>query len=826
MLSKNLLFLVLWMVCLFASAPVTGLSANRVISGIVQDETSHEGLEFCNIMLFQTAEGTVTDTTGHFTISIPPDLQDPRLIISYTGYLSDTVLLSSGKDFYDILLSPDRKILNEIIVTGSPSSIDIHKDPVPVIAVSSRAINETSGSNIIDVLVKNIPGLNAVKTGPNISKPFIRGLGYNRVLTLYDGIRQEGQQWGDEHGLEVDSYNISRAEVIKGPSSLMYGSDALAGVISLIPYIPHQKDKIIHGQYLSEYQANNGLIGNGFRLTYSGQHWAYAIRGSYRIARNYRNAIDGRVYNTGFREKNLSLFVQNQYKKGYSNLNLTLYDDLQGIPDGSRDSLSRKFTEQIYEGAADDIKNRPVVPENILNSYQLSPLHQHIQHYRIYSKNHYMIGQGDIDILLAFQQNIRREYDHPTLPEQAGMFVRLNTFNYGIRYNAPRFMNIDFSLGVNGMFQDNLNKDATDFPIPDYSLFDAGTYLTALWKSGPWSAIGGIRYDIRQLNGNNFYTRTDPASGFQKQVLPSDTAGAYLQFPYFRKTFSGESWSLGITYKLNDHINAKANMARGYRAPNMTEFASNGLDPGAHIIYLGNRNFVPEFSVQEDIGIEMNYGDLSCSASAFNNNIDHYIYLSLLTGDNGIPVISPQGNKTYQYRQSSAQLYGLETQAEMTPGFITGLKFTNSLSLIYGYNRSPEFKDLGLQGEYLPMIPPFKWQSNISRDFHFSSRVIPQLTLNAGMDYNASQNRYLAIDQTESPTPGYTLFNAGMEARIFSGQKYNLQFQVRVNNIFDKAYQSNLSRLKYFEYYSQSPNGHLGIYNMGRNICFRAILAF
>lgn len=80
--------------------------------------------------------------------------------------------------------------------------------------------------------MKNVPGLNAVKTGSNISKPFIRGLGYNRVLTLYDGIRQEGQQWGDEHGIEVDAYNMDHAEVIKGPASLMYGSDALAGVVS------------------------------------------------------------------------------------------------------------------------------------------------------------------------------------------------------------------------------------------------------------------------------------------------------------------------------------------------------------------------------------------------------------------------------------------------------------------------------------------------------------------------------------------------------------------------------------------------------------------
>ncbi len=74
--------------------------------------------------------------------------------------------------------------------------------------------------------------MEAVKTGPNHSKPYIQGLGYNRVLTLYDGIREERQQWGDEHGVPIDHYIIESAEVIKSPVSLMYGLDAIAGVLS------------------------------------------------------------------------------------------------------------------------------------------------------------------------------------------------------------------------------------------------------------------------------------------------------------------------------------------------------------------------------------------------------------------------------------------------------------------------------------------------------------------------------------------------------------------------------------------------------------------
>ena len=668
--------------------PFTSVHAQgRAVSGIVKDYKTGQPLEFCNIQIWQTDQGTVTDTAGKFNIVIPGNLVSPRLLVSYTGYKTDTVNMSDNMDYYPVLLSATQNLLNEIVISGIPGATSVRENPIPVISISPLAIEQTTESNIIDVLVKNVPGLNAVKTGPNISKPFIRGLGYNRVLTLFDGVRQEGQQWGDEHGLEVDSYNIFKAEVIEGPTSLMYGSDALAGVISLLPYMPHDLDNKIHGQLLSEFQHNNGLIGNGLRLAYSNQNWSCILSGSYRIAKNYSNRIDGRVYNSGFQEKNLSIGIQRKYKKGFSNLNATLYDNLQGIPDGSRDSLSREFTKQIYEGSSDILKARPVVTEKELNSYQLSPLHQHIQHYRIYSKNQFDIGKGDISLLLAFQQNIRREYDHPTLPGQAGMFVRLNTVNYGFRYNAPKILNIEISAGLNGMYQNNLNKNATDFPIPDYNLLDAGTFITGVWKNDRWTVIGGVRYDTRFLNGNNFYVRVNPETGFSRQISNSDTTGAYLQFPAFNQEFRGMSWSLGSTYNINDNTNLKANIARGYRAPNITEFASNGLDPGAHIVYLGNRSFVPEFSVQEDLGIETDYPDFSASLNVFNNNIDHYIYLSLLTDTNGNPIVSPQGNKTYQYQQSSAQLNGIESIIRIHPNFLKGFSFTNLLSLIFGYNQ-------------------------------------------------------------------------------------------------------------------------------------------
>ena len=634
----------------------TGAFSQEItISGVIKEKGTEQAISYGTVTLKSTPLKTKTDNEGKFALKIPKKKIGSLLLISSLGYQPQSIYLSKDKMVYTLFLDPSTNSLNQVIITGVTRATLAKENPIPVVTVSTLKLEQATESNVIDVLVKNVPGLNAVKTGPNISKPFIRGLGYNRVLTLYDGIRQEGQQWGDEHGIEVGPYDVERAEVVKGPSSLIYGSDALAGVVGLIPFSPKNTDGKVIGTFTTEYQGNNGMIGNGLHAIYGNEHWSYALSGSYRLAKDYKNNIDGRVYNTGFKEVNTTAGIKYSNAKGASSLHLTMYDDFQGIPDGSRDSLSRAFTYQTKEGENDDIFNRPVVPKIVLNSYKQSDLNQHIQHYRIYTKNHYQVGAGDFDATLAFQRNIRREYTHPTIPEQAGMFVRLNTVNYGLDYHVPIFKEIELSAGVNGMYQNNISKNATDFPIPNYTLFDAGAYTYAKWKHEKWTVGAGIRYDQRNLKADDFYTRPD-AMNVDRQVKDGNIAGAYLQFPSFNKSFHGVSLSLGSTYALNNNISLKANIARGYRAPSIPEFSSNGLDPGAHITYLGNRNFKPEFSLQEDLGIEASTNDFTATFSLFNNNLSDYIFLSQLVDGNGNPIVDAQQNKTYKYQQSKAQL--------------------------------------------------------------------------------------------------------------------------------------------------------------------------
>lgn len=803
------------------------LSFGQAAKLIGQINANHQPVENINIKILALKKTVKSDADGRFVLEDIP-VGALELQITGLGYASKklAVEVRSGLNELDINLQTATSNLDDVVITGVNRATSLRKSPVPIAVLSKKTMDQNVNTNLIEAIVKGVPGVTAVTTGPNVSKPFIRGLGYNRVLTLYDGLRQEGQQWGDEHGIEVDEYGISRAEVVKGPASLTYGSDALAGVINMIPYVPHSQENGLKGDVTLNYQSNNGMGGASVGLAYVQNDWKYTFRATGKTAHNYHNPIDGWVYGTAFREYNLSASARVDKPWGYSKTAATYYNNQMEIPDGSRDSLSRKFTRQILDDG-DDIKNRPIVQDADLTRYAINPLHQHIQHFRFYNNSQFKFGNSDLNVLLGGQQSVRREYNHPTVPSQAGLYVVLNTFNYDLKYNLPDISGIESTIGVNGMYQQNRSKAATDFPIPDYDLFDIGAFLFAKKTFGKLDISGGVRLDRRNIQWNDFYVGTDPATGFGKKVEAGNATGD-LQFPGFSKNYYGFSGSLGLTYNLSERLLFKANIARGYRAPNITEIGSNGLDPGAHIVYLGNRTFKPEFNLQEDIGVIAYLKELDLSLELFNNNIQNYIYQSRLTDANGNPVVIVPGNLTYQYQQSKARLYGAELTVNIHPTAAKWLSFNNSLAYVVGLNQNEDLLALhGSAAKYLPFIPPLQIRTELKATAQSAIGFFDKPYFKIDAAIFADQDKFYALDDTETFTKGYTLINAGIGSSLKSKSgKTWCDIFIQCDNIFNIAYQSNLNRLKYFEYYTDSPNGRSGIYNMGRNFSFKAVFPF
>lgn len=788
---------------------------NSSLSGQITDAKTNEPLIGVTVYFPDLKTGAVTDVNGQFKVGHLPS-GNFTVTISFLGYktISQQVAIK-GNTQHNFSMITSTIEQNEIVVTGLSKATEINRSPIPIIAVNKRYISQTLHTNIIDAIT-NVPGVSAVTTGPNVSKPFIHGLGYNRVLTLYDGMPQEEQQWGDEHGIGVDGYSIDHVEVIEGPASLTYGSDALAGVINLIPTPPAPDGRII-GNVMGEYQTNNGLIGGSAMLSGNRNGFYWLGRISHKSAKNYRDKIDGWVFGTNYEENDATANFGINSGWGYSHWDLTLYDDLQAIPDGSRDSASRKFTMQTNDL---DSGIRPIVPENLLNSYTLPVLHQHVQLYRIYSSNNFIIGSGNLLVNAGFERSIRREYDYPEQPSIPGLYLQMNTITYGVKYDLPEVAGWNIVTGFNGMYKNNTSTAGTDFLIPNYHQLSIGPFAMAKRSFGKLDLAGGLRYDFSFFNNSGLYAITDPKTGMAHPIYGADTMGANHIFENYQHSFNGFSGNLGATYNITDKMSVKFDLGRGYRTPNIAEISSNGVHPGTNIYQIGNPNFKPEFDLQEDFGFSYNTDRLSVNLDLFNNNISNYIFNQKVLNFQGQDSIIVPGNETFKFQQTRAQLYGGSISIDVHP--LKWLHFENSLSAVYGLNKGVKGEAVADSAKYLPLIAPLHTLTTLRAEMWKRHGRFSNGFIKFQMEVYGAQNRAFLAYNTETPTPGYVLFNAGIGTDITDAKGKTLfNISLLANNIFNTAYQSNLSRLKYFEEYPNDPRGHLGIYNMGRNVGLR-----
>jgi iron complex outermembrane receptor protein len=547
--------------------------------------------------------------------------------------------------------------------------------------------------------------------------------------------------------------------------------------------------------------------------TKNGLEWMGRI--SHKEASNYSNRADGRVYNTAFNETDATASIGLHRAFGYSHLNISVFDDLQEIPDGSRDSATRQFTRQI----TDSDNYRPVVTDKELHSYVIGTLHQHVQLYHIYSTNNFALGAGRLAVNLGFERSVRREYSHPEMPGVPGLFLQLNSYVYDVKYYFPSLHGWDVTTGINGMYQQNTSDNGTDFIIPSFHQFDLGPFVMVRKTFDKLDISGGLRFDSRSFTNQQMYTATNPSNGLDYVVKGTDTSGAYQAFPFYHKLFSGYSGSLGLTYSFNNKWSAKANISRGYRSPNISEISANGVHPGTGIYQVGNPDFKPEFNVQEDVGVNFASRYAAINFSVFYNSVTDFIFNEKILNVEGGDSVRNE-NKVYQFRQGKAALYGGELSVDIHP--VQRLHFENSISLVYGNLLSSPGKPVTDSTRYLPDIPPMHGISDLKYDFTNKNLHLVNGFVQVSAVFAGTQDRVYLADNTETRTPGYTLINAGFGAG-FTNKRDKLLFNIYLfaNNIFDVVYQDHLSRLKYFEPYPTSPGPYHGIYNMGRNISLK-----
>jgi iron complex outermembrane receptor protein len=767
-------------------------------TGKVTDAKTQEPLVGATIYFPDLRAGAATNAEGIFTFA---GIAAGKYLVevSHLGYSSliETIDLATTNQKNFALESS--VIENEgVTVTGVSTATSTRRTPIPVTIIKREDLFRNTATNLIDN-ISRVPGVSQVSTGPAISKPFIRGLGYNRVLVVNDGVRQEGQQWGDEHGIEIDEQNVSKIEVLKGPASLMYGSDALAGVVNVISISPAQ-DGQVKGNVSGSYFTNNRQ--RNFHAAIDGNHhgFVWGLNGSYKAAGDYKNKFDGYVFNSKFNEKDFGGYIGLNKNWGYSHLYVSGFDQKVGLVEGERDPSTGEFIRLINNGGVEE--EAIATHEDFTSTNPLVP-RQRIRHFKTAIDNSFRIGKDRLTLVLGYQRNLRQEFGNVLDPGEKELYFDLGTFNYNLQYHLTEKNNWKTTIGMNGMRQTNKNKGAEQL-IPEYSLFDIGGFIYTQKRIDPLTLSGGIRFDNRSIDSKELMNGSD------------------LKFDGFKKDFSNISGSAGLAWEASRMVTVKFNIARGFRAPSIPELASNGAHEGTNRFEYGEQSLKSETSLQTDAGIEIASEHISVNATIFYNPVRNFIYYRKLIADGGGDSIITDGTEeffAFRFNQDNAKLYGLEMNIDIHPHPLDWLHIENTISWVRG--KLDQEQD---GSKNLPFIPAARLINEIKVEMLKKAKTFRNVFVKAELDNTFAQNNPFTGYNTETKTPGYSLFNAGIGTDIKNKNKTLATLFIGANNITNVAYQNHLSRLKYGP---ENPvTGRIGVFNMGRNFSVKLSVPF
>lgn len=761
--------------------------ARAALSGIVTDASTNTPLSNANVYIHELKLWATTNSNGEYQFTNLPNGSFTMEVshVSYKSFISSVLI--KGNTIKNISLTETVVEGESVTVTGVSSATQLKYAPAHISIITKKELERSSGNNLLDAVARQ-PGVSIVTTGPAIAKPFIRGLGYNRVVTINDGIRQEGQQWGDEHGIEVDEYSAQRVEVLRGPASLMYGSDAIGGVINILTNVP-VPDNTIRANLSASRNTNNNMWGQYANIAGNINGFNWNAYGSFKNAGDYKNKYDGQVLNSRFNEKNFGGYIGLNKSWGYSHLIFSNFNQRLGMVEGKRDEKGNF----ILDGY--------VLNNDLRNSKKVLVPNQQVNHLKLALDNSFSFNNGSrITVLAGFQHNVRKEFAKADHPDEPAAYFDLKTVNYSAAYHLPvSGNNWKTSFGINGMSQNNINKGAEAI-IPNYNLFDFGIYGYTSKTLNKTTLSGGLRYDLRDLN-----------SRFMKD-------GTDTKFEAFKKQFYNFSASLGVSHDINQHVSLKANMSRGFRAPTVAELAANGEHEGTMRYEIGNNNLKSESSLSFDAGLQVTTEHIDLIVAPFYNRINNYIYYERLLGLNGQDSLI-NNIPTFRFTQQNVSLAGLELNFDLHPHPLDWLHFENSLSIVSG-----KFIKAVDGSQNLPLIAPARLLTELRAEFPRELKTFKNFYVKLEMDNVATQNKFFAGYNTETATKGYTLLNAGIGSDIEIGGKKRASLFLAINNITDAAYQSHLSRLKYL---AENPaTGRTGVFNMGRSFNMRLMIPF
>ena len=691
--------------------------AQNKINGTITDEKNLP-LVGVFVSLPELHKETVSDEKGNYNLKNLPN-GNFKLSFKYVGYQNQTkdIEIKQKEITIDVVLTEEFHQIDEVVISTAFNKLQ-SQNVMKVEHESIKSMQQKGTTTLIEGLA-TIPGVSQVSTGTSIGKPVIRGLSGNRVLVYSQGVRMENQQFGEEHGLGLNDAGVESVEVIKGPASLLYGSDAIGGVLYLNPEKfgkSNTSELNFNQKYFSNTNGFNSSLGyklSGEDLKFSARisnnkHSDYEIPNGLRVTNTRYEEID---FKTGLGYSN-SLF-STVFRYNYNNLDL-------GIPE---------------EGIAEQTTNKhPEFPKQGVTSHVLS------LNNTIFFKN------SKLDADLGYINNNRSEFEDS---DAAVLQMQLKTLNYNLKYHLPKIGKIESIVGVQGMHQTNENFGA-EFLIPDATTKDFGVFGTANYEWNKNVIQAGIRFDNR--------------------IIVSKENGIVGEEGYFEaidKKFESFNASLGFKTNLNDAITMRLNLASGFRAPNLAELTSNGVHEGSNRYEIGNSNLQNEQNFQTDLNLEYGNPHFELFVNGFYNYINNYIYIS----PNGTVI---DDNNVFDYVQNNAVLFGGEAGIHFHPHPIDWLHITSSFENVTGKKAN---------GDNLPLIPANKWNNTFKVEFKSAKylkesfavfNVEHTLQQNNPSQFETKSNDYTLVNLGfgGKVTFGKTAFNVNLNANNLFNKEY------------------------------------------------------
>lgn len=736
------------------------------------DEKS-QALPLAKVWLHELNQGILTDSSGFFEMIIQKKGYY-HLHFTYIGYKSQILEFTLKRDTsLTIQLYPSNLELKDIVIESNIQKILIQESSQDLAVITQDFIIKRNFDNLLKS-IDRVPGIKTINIGVGASKPVIRGLSFNRVAVIENGIKQEGQQWGGDHGLELDGFNADEIEILKGPAALFYGSEAMGGVLHVQSKPPTQEGLTI--QTLQGFRSNNQSFFQTAYASFKKNTFSFQARHTYQNYEDYGVPSDSFVYNS------YVLPIENQRLKntGGREWNQMFRIGYHGNIGSNFLTFSHFYQKLGFFSGAFGIPTAYNVKQDG-NFRNISLPYQTIQHLKIQSNHKILVGKDWLEADVAWQQNIRKEFSMAhshgqNATDSLALGLLLNTFSANLRY-FKMWNTWKWVAGGSAQYQKNIIS-GFEYLIPNFERFQWGVFQFVQYKRKENGILNaGIRID---------YGKDDLQEAWVNFYRKGIYVGKQLRSPLINRTYWNYSFSGGISWFFTEYWNIKWNLGTDFRYPAPSELASNGIHHGTFRHEMGNPHLLPEKGYQSDIVIHLEQSKWECKISQFFSYFNHYIYLSPTSRFSTLP----EGGQIYQYLQHDAILWGGEFFLDCH--WMNNLHASISADMVWGENL--------VQYRPLPFMPP----PSLLTHLEYMLKTLKKYPTEIWVEhrYAFAQNRVVI---NELATPAFHLWNVGIQLKSHK-DKQSLFVGFQVQNLFNTRYFYHLSKYRLLNIHEPARN--------------------